>query len=68
MRKRHMIIALAVAAIAAIFAVTTFMGVNEAPTADGSVNSTESENRGNDSGIAAPAGPANETVSPSPEQ
>jgi len=64
MDKRHIVIGLVVAAFVAIFAVLIFVSVNQAPSVDGSVPSTESENRVNDSGIAAPAGPPDEAVSP----
>jgi hypothetical protein len=66
MQKRHMIIALAVAALVVVFAASTFFGLNQAPSVDGSVTSTESESRGNDSGIAAPAGAPSDTVAPAP--
>ncbi|OAM77770.1 hypothetical protein [Devosia elaeis] len=57
MQKRHMLIAIVVALIVVIFAGMVFTGVNQAPSVDGSVTSTGSENRGSDTGVAAPAAP-----------
>lgn len=65
MQKRHLIIAVVIAAIVVVFAGVVFTSLNQAPSVDGSVTSTESENRGTDTG---PASPAEVTDTPAPTQ
>ena len=65
MQNRQILIAVAVAAIVVIFAGVVATTLYQAPSDEGAETSTESENRGNDSGVAAPAGP---TDTPAPPQ
>lgn len=65
MQKRHMIIAAVIALIVLVFAGMIFTGINQAPSVDGSATSTGSENRGDDTGVAAPAA---STDTPAPPQ
>lgn len=64
MQKRHIAIVVAAVALAVVLASVAFMSLNQAPSDDGSVTSTESENRGNDTGVAAPTA---STETPDPE-
>jgi len=64
MPNRNVIIAVVVVVLVIAFASFMFTTINQAPSVEGAVTSTESENRGNDSGIAAPAGPPDPNVSP----
>jgi hypothetical protein len=66
MPNRNIVIAIFAVALAVAFAIVMFTTINQAPTTEGSVTSTESENRGNDTGIAPPVAPPDENFSPSP--